>query len=213
MRIFTVGEEVNGVSILRTACAFFAGLWIAAASSVQAAEVNASGLVGARVVSPDGEPIGEIRDLAVLLGRGSVSYAILDSHDPTALKTTLSAVPLTAFRPGLARNQLVIDLGAQAEWRDHVAPPAADPRLLRASTILGMAVKQPEGAEYGVIHDVVIEFDTGSVRQAVIRLERGSWNETRKVPFSALRFPAGSSFALIEPGSSTGSTTDGGRKP
>ncbi len=87
------------VSLLR-ASVLAAGLL--AALAAQAAAVSASGLLGARVTNPQGERLGQIRDLAVDVGSGSITYAVLEAAETSRLERKLTAVPLSALRPGAA---------------------------------------------------------------------------------------------------------------
>lgn len=168
-----------------------------AAPLAHAAPVSISALLGVRVASPEGERLGTIRDLAIDLAAGEVAYAILDFRDPSALDTKLRAVPLEAFRPGLARDQIVLDLGAEASRGASAEPRQRDAGLARASSVLGMKIDHPSGADYGAIQDLVVDFDTGRLQRAVVRLDAGADNQTRELPFSALRFPPGHAAAIL----------------
>lgn len=188
--------------LMKTACVSLlsagvlaAGLLVATAA--QAAAVSASGLLGARVVNPQGERLGDIRDLAVDIGSGSVTYVILEAAETSRLPRKLSAVPVAALQPGLGRDQLVVDTSAGAPWRERLPAPAEGNDMMRAKAILGMPIEHPSGAEYGVIDDLVVELETGRVLNARVSLDAAPENVKREVPFAALRFPPGARNALI----------------
>ena len=164
-----------------------------AALTAQAAQVAASTLLGVVVLNAQGERLGVVRDLAVDVGSGAVAYAIVEYREPSALRPDLRPVPLADLRPALAPDRLVLEpSGAGGGTR--VQP---DARLLRASTVLGMKVAHPTGADYGVIEDVVVDLETARVQHVMVRLDAGVPRQVREVPLGALRFSEGSSHALL----------------
>lgn len=183
------------VSILRASAVLLAG-WLLACNA-QAAPVSASGLLGARVTNLQGERLGEIRDLAVDVASGTVSYAILEAAATSRLDAQLSSVPLTALQPGLARDQLVVNAAADAPWRARLPEGEIGSHVMRARGILGMAIEHPSGADYGVIHDLVFELDTGRVLHAQVSLDAAPDGVKRDVPLGALRFPPAESHAIL----------------
>lgn len=156
--------------------------------------MSASGLLGARVADAQGERIGSIRDLAVDLDSGTVRYAILEAGETSTRDRKLSAVPLAALRPGLARDQLILDRANLPPGSEPA--PAKDPRVVRASSLLGMDIDHPSGADYGVIHDLVMELRDGRVLYAEVRLDSAN-PVRREVPLSALRFPPAEGRAIL----------------
>ena len=173
--------------------------WLLAAG-VQAAPVSASGLLGARVADAQGERLGSIRDLAVDLDAGTVRYAILEKSETSTQERQLKAVPMGALRPGLAQDQLILNQAhppSQANLPSRPEPaPAGDPRVVRASTILGMDIDHPSGADYGVIHDLILELRDGRVLHAEVRLDAAN-PVRREVPLRALRFPPAEGRAIL----------------
>ncbi len=161
-------------------------------SSTNPVPVSASALFGVTVVNTQGERRGTVRDLAVDVVNGSVAYAIVDARDPSGLKTSVKAVPREALRPGLARGNVVL-----ADGNPTLDIDERTARLVRASTLVGMGIDHPTGADYGVIRDLVVDFRNGRVQHAVVRLEAAPEGVTREVPFGALRFPAGSGRATL----------------
>lgn len=166
----------------------------AAAFTAQATPVSANALLGAPVLDTQGKRLGILRDLAVDVENKSVAYAIIDYRDPAVPSVDLRPVALSDLRPALARGSLVLDPHAGAGGS---VTAQDDARLRRASTLLGMNIEHPSGADYGVIEDIVVELDSARVRHAVVRLDAGAPAIEREVPFAALRFPAGSGSALL----------------
>ncbi len=172
-----------------------AGLLLAvAALAAHASAVSASALLGIVVTNPQGEKLGTIQDLAVDVKSGSIAYAIVDYRDPSAMRIDVRPVALTELRPGLAPGRLVLDPSAAGGG---TTAPREHARLLRASTVLGMKIEHPTGADYGVIDDIVVDLETARVQHAVVRLDVGGREQKRDVPLEALRFPAGSNNALL----------------
>lgn len=177
-----------------TSKVFVIALLLLAAGAVQAS-VSASGLLGARVADAQGADIGVIQDLAVDVGAGRVAYAIVEGKQAGSKGERLRAVRLTDMRPGLARDQLVLDPHAPgASEPSQSSPP---PRLMRASTILGMQVVHPTGGNVGVVQDLLVDLDSAQLERAVILLDAGVPSQKRQLPFSALRFVEGSDKALL----------------
>jgi len=58
---------------------------------------KASGLIGANVQNPQGEKLGEIKDLVIDLDKATVSYAVLATGGVLGIGEKLLAVPLRAF--------------------------------------------------------------------------------------------------------------------
>ncbi len=157
--------------------------------------IEASALLGAVVLDAQGERLGTLRDLALDVEAGTVAYSIVEYDAPEPLRAELRPVPLTEFRPGLPRERLLHDPAAGA---GNSARPRADARLLRGSTVLGMAIEHPSGADYGVIVDLRVDLQTARVLSALVQLDAAAGKAPlREVPFSALRFPPGSHTALL----------------
>jgi hypothetical protein len=58
---------------------------------------KASGLIGIDVQNPQGEKLGDIRDVVIDLDKGTVSYVVLGTGGLLGVGEKLLAVPLTAF--------------------------------------------------------------------------------------------------------------------
>ncbi|HLX27535.1 MAG TPA: PRC-barrel domain-containing protein [Casimicrobiaceae bacterium] len=77
-------------------------------SHVQA--IRASRLLGVDVTNPQGDDLGEIRDLLIDVHDGRVRYAVLDYGGISNVGDNLFAVPITAFRPTADGSGLVVDI-------------------------------------------------------------------------------------------------------
>ncbi len=74
---------------------------------------RASELIGMAVKNPQGEKLGEIKDVVIDFSRDRVGYVVLTS-DPGVLKTEkLHAVPLRAFQPGADGSSLTLNADKQ----------------------------------------------------------------------------------------------------
>jgi sporulation protein YlmC with PRC-barrel domain len=166
----------------------------AAAFTAQATPVSVNALLGAPVLDTQGKRLGILRDLALDVENESVAYAIVDYRDPAVPSVDLRPVALSDLRPALAPGSLVLDSNAGGGGS---AVPQDDARLRRASTLLGMNIEHPSGADYGVIEDIVVELDSARVPHAVVRLDAGVPAAERDIPFAALRFPEASRSALL----------------
>jgi sporulation protein YlmC with PRC-barrel domain len=75
-----------------------------------ARRVRVSNLIGTEVRNPQGEDLGEIRDLLVDVHSGQVRYAVLEYGGILDVGGELFAVPITAFRPTANNQHLVVDI-------------------------------------------------------------------------------------------------------
>ena len=69
---------------------------------------KASKLIGMNVQNPQGQDLGEIKDIVINLDSGSVSYAVLSSGGVLGVGEKLLAVPLSAFKRSADRQHLVL---------------------------------------------------------------------------------------------------------
>jgi sporulation protein YlmC with PRC-barrel domain len=187
--------------------ALAAGCLIAGVSAQAAAPVSASGLIGDRVSDAQGKELGTLHDLAVDVDDGSVRYAIVERAETSRREREMRAVPLTALRPGLARDHLVVDAAAEAHEREAQPPPGAGTHVMRMKGIVGMTVDGPSGADYGIIEDLAVDLDTGRVLHAEVSLNAAARDARRELPFSALRFPPAQQRAIL---TSTGTPASSG---
>lgn len=91
-----------------------------------AQQVRATALPGA-VARTGGETIGHVTDLAIDLASGEVRYAMVYANGSADLAEQVYGVPLSALRPGMRRDHLVLDPPAASA----PAPQTADAQLVR----------------------------------------------------------------------------------
>jgi sporulation protein YlmC with PRC-barrel domain len=77
-------------------------------SQVQA--IRASRLIGVDVTNPQGDDLGEIRDLLIDVHDGRIGYAVLDYGGMLNVGDNLFAVPISAFRPSADGSGLIVNI-------------------------------------------------------------------------------------------------------
>lgn len=70
---------------------------------------RASKLIGMTVRNPQGEDLGDIKDIVLNFNKGTVSYAVLRSGGVLGVGEKLLAVPLTAFSESPDGTHLVLN--------------------------------------------------------------------------------------------------------
>jgi sporulation protein YlmC with PRC-barrel domain len=70
---------------------------------------RASKLIGMTVRNPQGEDLGDIKDIVINFNKGTVSYAVLSSGGVLGVGEKLLAVPLTAFSESPDGAHLVLN--------------------------------------------------------------------------------------------------------
>ena len=70
---------------------------------------RASKLIGMTVRNPQGEDLGDIKDIVLNFNKGTVSYAVLSSGGVLGVGEKLLAVPLTAFSESPDGAHLVLN--------------------------------------------------------------------------------------------------------
>jgi sporulation protein YlmC with PRC-barrel domain len=70
---------------------------------------KASSLIGMAVVNPQGEKLGKVKDIVIDLNGDRVSYVVLSTGTSILSSEKLHAVPLQAFRPDSAGNELILN--------------------------------------------------------------------------------------------------------
>lgn len=170
--------------------------------AVAARQMRASVLMGKDVRNAQNEDLGDIKDLVIDVTNGRVRYVVLSFGGFLGLGDKLFAYPVRAFKPAADRDELVLTVDKQRlkdapgfagsaypdwntpDYRTQVdryfgstmAPPAgANPRLVRASELLGKDVNGPDGKDLGEIEDIVINMNDGDVRYAVLEFDQ-SWS-------------------------------------
>ena len=181
---------------------------------------RASKLIGAEVTNPQGENLGEIKDLIVDVRNGTTHYAVLSFGGILGIGDKLFAYPVRMLRWGPGKDELILDVDrarlekapgfASDNWPDwsvdsyrravddyfktdnSVAGPA--PQLMRASELIGTEVQDTRKDDVGEIKDVIVSLGNGKVLYVVLNLESNkAWSLDHKLmplPMSALQLSA-----------------------
>lgn len=82
--------------------------------------------------------------------------------------------------------------GAPGAMNATSATPSTAYRGLRASTIIGKEVRNPQGTNIGKINDLIVDMNTGNVRYAILEFDPGVFQGERifAVPTNQLRMAA-----------------------
>lgn len=78
--------------------------------------------------------------------------------------------------------------------------PAQQETMVSSNTIVGATVKNPQGEELGEIEELMIDPQTGTVKQAVLALSGGWLTETKRValPWETLKVGLGKDELVVE---------------
>lgn len=74
---------------------------------------KASLIIGSDVVTPDGESLGDIRDIVLDPRTGSVTYCVVSAGGFLGLGRKLFAIPFTALGYDLAEDEYVLNVSKQ----------------------------------------------------------------------------------------------------
>jgi len=174
------------------------------ASAHSSRAFRASTLIGMNVKSPQGENLGEIKDIIVNVNNGNVQYAVLEFGGFLGLGEKLFAYPVSSFKTTAGRDDLVLNVDkaklkaapgfARDTWPDwgthrgevdryhgvKFAGKATGQKLHRASELIGKDVNDRSGKDVGEVKDLVIDMGTGKVDFAVLEFDK-SWNLNDKL--------------------------------
>jgi sporulation protein YlmC with PRC-barrel domain len=178
--------------------------------------MRVSNLIGKDVRNPQGEDLGDIKDVIVDLNNSRLHYVVLSFGGFLGLGDKQFAFPATAFKAAADKDELVLSIDKErlkkapgfeqakapdwnnAEFRNqvdryfgdmHRVQPGANMRLVRASELLGKDLKAMDGRDAGEIEDVVVNLAAGSVRYAVVSLDK-TWGPEDKryaIPLRAFK--------------------------
>jgi hypothetical protein len=74
---------------------------------------KATFILGSSVVTPNGESLGDIRDIVLDPRTGKVSYCVVSFGGFMGIGRKLFAIPFSAFGYDLAENEYVLDISKQ----------------------------------------------------------------------------------------------------
>ncbi len=102
----------------------------------QARVLSASTMIGDRVINPQGEDLGKIKDIMINVAQGRIAYAVLSFGGVLGVGDKLFAVPWQALRFDPARHHFVLDvskekLGNAPGFDKDNWPDLADPEFIR----------------------------------------------------------------------------------
>lgn len=144
-------------------------------------DMRASELIGKRVASSDGKPLGKIEDLIIDRDGERIPHVILSFEK----QDKLFVYPVNAFTRDENRDRIVIDVQpaqlAASEGFDRSNWPFRPP-LERASRLRGKNVKLNAG-ERGEIEDIVVNLGSGKVTGVIVA------QDGRKGPEDKLTLP------------------------
>lgn len=75
--------------------------------------VKASSVLGTGVVNPQGESLGEIKELVIDPRLGRVAYAVVSLVRSFVMGEKLFAIPFSAFDYNVTKNQYVLDVSRE----------------------------------------------------------------------------------------------------
>jgi len=180
---------------------------------------RASKLIGTEVKNPQGEKLGEVQDLIVDVRNQTAHYAVLSFGGIAGIGDKLFAYPVSMLRWGPKKDELVLgversrleaapgfpkdnwpDWGVDSyrrgvdEYFKTDLPPklGPNPRLMRASKLIGAEVDDMKKKHAGEIEDVVVSLGNGKVPYVVLDFDK-KWSPDDKlmpIKLSSLEFPA-----------------------
>ncbi len=187
--------------------------------------MRASQLIGKNVENPQGENLGEIKDLIIDVNNERVFYAVLEFGGFLGLGEKLFAYPVRSFNQTSAdTDKLVLNVDkdklraapgfARDSWPDWLAygkqvdkyhgetvklKPMANQKLVRASELIGKNVDDRMGKDMGEMDDMVVNMNSGIIHYAVLEFDQ-SWNLNDKLislPLRVFNYVAGDQDLIL----------------
>ena len=91
--------------------------------------VNASSVIGAKVVNPRGEILGVIKEVTTDSRTGRIAYSVVSFGGFLSMGEQRFAIPFSAFEYDIAKNEYMLDV-AKARFE---AAPGVDAKWIWAS--------------------------------------------------------------------------------
>ncbi|HEX6318586.1 MAG TPA: PRC-barrel domain-containing protein [Burkholderiales bacterium] len=174
----------------------FSLLLPAAAAQVDKAtwyDIRASELIGKEVAGKDGQPLGEVEDVAIDVRSGRMPHVILSFGGVADLGDKLFVFPANAFGRDETKDRLVLNVERDQLKRSRGFDRSNwpfDPPLRRASELRGANVSDRDGKPVGEIEDLVINLDTGRVERVWFAQNgRKGAEDKQALPLSAFAIP------------------------
>ena len=187
--------------------------------------MRASQLMGKNVENPQGENLGEIKDLVIDVNNERVFYAIAEFGGFLGLGEKLFDYPVRSFNQTSAdTDKLVLNVDkdnlkavpgfARDSWPDWLTygkqvdkyhgetvklKPVPNQKLVRASELIGKDVDDRAGKDMGEIDDMVVNMNSGRIHYAVFEFDQ-SWNLNDKLislPLRAFNYVAGDQDLIL----------------
>ena len=175
--------------------------------------LEASSMIGAQLLSTEGDYMGQISDLIIDPGTGHISEVVLS--DVPGRGAELATVPFAALSHTGA-DIFVFDRPEvfDGRFRDDGSPSLERPfahwaevRFLysvlplpmgafNATTLMGTSVQTPKGEQVAMVDDFVIDFRSDQVVYSVLSDVGGIEGRMVAVPFSELSKSGGNLFTL-----------------
>jgi sporulation protein YlmC with PRC-barrel domain len=180
-------------------------------------DMRASELISMKVHNPQGEDLGEVKDLIVDTNNERVHYAVLSFGGIAGLGDKHFAFPVSMFTPDADGKKLTLKVDkeklkgapgfARDRWPDwnsdtyhaeldrelkqfgaKAHPQAPSEHLARASDLIGKNVKDRDGKKVGEMQDLVVDLGKGRVHYAVLDFDKAWSTEDKLLPISLKSF-------------------------
>lgn len=203
--------------------------------ALQAGDMRASNIIGAKVKNQSDEDLGEVQDLIVDASSGQVQYVILAYGGVLGFNEKLFAYPMDRFKAGNERETLMLtaskeemenapgfdkstwpnwgNSGYRGDIAKHFGQPAKEGgNLVRASQMLEKKVMSQKGQEAGEINDIVVSLSDGKVRHVALEPDEqlNMGDQIVLLPMDALRATNEQQIQKMEQ-QSGGQATSGGQ--
>ncbi len=175
--------------------------------------LEASSMIGAQLLTTEGDYMGQISDLVIDPGTGHISEVVLS--DVPGRGAELETVPFAALShsgdhifvfnrpeefvgrfsdPGRPFGEQPFAHWAETTFLYSVRPLPMG--AFRTSTLMGTSVQTPKGEQVAMVDDFVIDFRNDQVVYSVLSDVGGIEGRMVAVPFSELSKSGGSLFTL-----------------
>ena len=77
------------------------------------APVKASSIIGTNVVNPEGDSLGQFKEIVIDPNSGRVAYAVVSLVRSFVMGEKLFAIPFSAFAYNMTKNEYVLDVSKE----------------------------------------------------------------------------------------------------